>query len=139
LNIAEQLVTLHLRPGEPPGRHGRHDARYLRWRELRRIRGVTPRAALETITAVYYLIHEQPALLPNDGPCLSRAMAHAVLHMRPLTGQWQPPGALVVSTLGDELRQSLVPFLVQVVKALDKERDERNRQLVTAALTQQLQ
>lgn len=141
LVTGEEILRVLLNPGQEPRQLNHCDARYLLWRELARLQGgrnplrkVTPREALETVTAVYLLIQREPQLLPDDGECLSRALAHAVLRLRPITGLYvydhvkgkpqkfraRPPGALVVADLGQRLRTSLAPFFVNISAALSK-------------------
>jgi hypothetical protein len=136
LAAAVDLITTILDPGEEPRRTGHVDARYLKWRELHRIKDVSRRLALEVAAAVFCAVWDQPRLLPDDRESFSRAIARAVLKLREQSGYavWDPrthklrkhrvhpPGALVVAPLGRELREALAPFFVQVSQALDAER-----------------
>jgi hypothetical protein len=144
LLAAGQIMGLLLDPGLEPRRRHHRDACWLRWRETRRLRGIKPRRALQIACAVWCLIRECPALLPNDGACLDYAIAHAVLRMRRLTGyrSWSrrtdrlvkdvtPPSALVVGPLGQAIREHLALFFTQVSDALARQRDDRNRALVS--------
>jgi len=146
LLAAVQIMGVVLDPGMEPRKRSQRDARWLRWRELSRINDVKRRRALTVATAVFALLREQSALLPNDGVCLNYAMAQAVLRMRELSGYsiWNhrknrhmkrgvwTPSSVVVGPLGEAIRANLSSFMRQVSDAIERERDARNRQLAAA-------
>jgi hypothetical protein len=111
--------------------------------------------ALETVAALYLLSHHHPKTLPDDVR-LTRAFANGVLRLRPLTrlvgfapstGRMyktaRRPGAIATNALGQEIRQALIPFLVNLRMAVDAEHESQQQKaralrapLVTPAVPQ---
>jgi hypothetical protein len=136
LTAAVETMTALLVPGEEPTapKPLKFNARWLLWRELRRLDGVQPRDALATVLGVWLLSFHHPRILPDDVR-LTYALAQAVLRMRPLAvatshydyetdtvdNRHRPIPGLACGLLGRRIRTELAPFLGNVTAALEAE------------------